>query len=102
MLEEVGGAQRRRVEAASHALELCIKGYGDQRSWAGAAGRPVHMALGESRPGVACSAHPGGWGQHHYFEVRNDAAALRSEKIGACSGDFKRFGVVGPSCSSVR
>ncbi|HMA91159.1 MAG TPA: hypothetical protein VKP30_00675, partial [Polyangiaceae bacterium] len=49
---------------------------------------------GESRPGVARSARPGGWGQHHYFEERSDEAALRSERISACSRDFKPFGVL--------
>src|SRR5512145_2406879 len=110
MLEEVGGAQRRRVEAASHAVELSTQGHGDQRSWAGAesgksralrhfplprAARSASMALGESRPGVARSARPGGWGHPHYFEERSDEAALRSESIGACSRDFKPFGVLG-------
>src|SRR5512145_163364 len=38
MLEEVGGAQRRRVEAASHAVELSTQGHGDPRSWACAEG----------------------------------------------------------------
>ncbi|MGE5786284.1 MAG: hypothetical protein ACM3ZE_16920, partial [Myxococcales bacterium] len=55
----------------------------------------VHMALGESRPGVARSARACGWGQHHYFEERSDEAALRSERIGACSRDFKLFRVLG-------
>ncbi|MGE5783102.1 MAG: hypothetical protein ACM3ZE_00860, partial [Myxococcales bacterium] len=65
--------------------------------------RSASMALGESRPGVARSARPGGWGHHHNFEERSDGAALRSERFVACSRDFKPFGVLTtlPSVGSV-
>ncbi|MGE5788236.1 MAG: hypothetical protein ACM3ZE_26810, partial [Myxococcales bacterium] len=56
MLEEVGGAQRRRVEAASHALQLSMKGHGTQRSWAGAAGGKCFAAHHRTRSASACSS----------------------------------------------
>src|SRR5512145_1128109 len=67
----------RALCAGFHAGPRCPAKLGRRRR------RPVHMALGESRPGVARSARPGGWGQHHYFEERSDEAALQPEDLAA-------------------
>ena len=83
-----------------HGVERSAQGHGTQRSWACAEGgkcfpaHQVNMALGESRPGVARSARPGGWGHHRQSEERRDKAASRSERIGAWSRGFKRIGAL--------
>ncbi|MGE5787896.1 MAG: hypothetical protein ACM3ZE_25105, partial [Myxococcales bacterium] len=55
-------------------------GFARQFSTLPPATRSASMALGESRPGVARSARPGGWGHHHYVEERSDEAARCSRR----------------------
>ncbi|HMA93541.1 MAG TPA: hypothetical protein VKP30_12690 [Polyangiaceae bacterium] len=52
----------------------------------------AHGFGGKSTGRRVRSARPDGWGQHHYFEERNDEAA--AERIGACSKGFRLIGAL--------